>query len=609
MGTLATRCAAGLIGLASTLDAGAAWPALGPAQRITLPLPDAYRVETRALAVADLDSDGNADVVVQAGISLAGMPGQPYMTRLFVLLGRGDGTFDATVMATLPGRTVTTEMQIRDVDQDGALDVLFAVYEIPQPYTSPASTKFAKGNGDGTFAVPIAAGFADGTDRIGRFGDLNGDGRDDLLLHQSGSVLTQLGSATGFVPHRTLYTGVTSCVFAPGAHTCDFVGTAPRDSRFGDLDGDGDLDVLVQAQQLTPREVPEQILRLHRNAGLGALEPPLAVPLGMSAFDWQVPDLDHDGDDDLVALGRGTLLVDLDPLAVAAGEQRRAVRGGDLLLSHDRGAAGWSFVIFTESRQHPWPDWVQVVNRAADATLTTGPARPVGSDGESPTQARLADFDQDGRTDYITIDRFDAELVWRQGIEIVLNMPPPAPASGLITLSVPDDQGVAGRLADYVAIADPDGDSIGFELVAAPTRTRWFTFDPVEGEFEYYPDLGTRGDDAFTVKATDGVDTSTTFTVRLRDARPPVPPPPPPPSNDGGGGGPIDAAALVALLLLGVARYFCAAIQRSIFRSSTSSGSGPSASNASWNARMSNLAPSAFSALARICLNLSSPIL
>lgn len=55
--------------------------------------------------------------------------------------------------------------------------------------------------------------------------------------------------------------------------------------------------------------------------------------------------------------------------------------------------------------------------------------------------------------------------------------------------------------------------------------------------------------------------------------------------------------------------HFFEAIQRSIFPSSTSSGTAPSFSTSAWNSRMSNLPPSSFSAFARNSLIFNSPLL
>jgi len=173
-----------------------------------------------SVAVADVNSDGKPDVIADS----------QFGNDVAVALGNGDGTFQSPVSYGAGG-TYPMGVAIADVNGDGRPDLLVANWWVGWPNTE-GTVGVLLGNGDGTFQPAVVYDSGGTTAYSVAVGDLNGDGKPDMVVTNYGSqtVGVLFGNGDGmFQPVVTYYAG----------------GGDPTSAAFADADGDGKLDVLV----------------------------------------------------------------------------------------------------------------------------------------------------------------------------------------------------------------------------------------------------------------------------------------------------------------------------------------------------------------------------
>jgi hypothetical protein len=144
------------------------------------------------IAVADIDGDGDQDVVTASG-DRAGS----------VSIFSNSGAGGLQRLATYASSAKAYAVAAADLDQDGTLDLVTANY-------NRQHLNVLQGQGGGRFSVTGQYTGAPANDVV--LGDVNGDGNLDVALatkYKPGSVVVRLGNGTGmFGPARTHKSGL-----------------------------------------------------------------------------------------------------------------------------------------------------------------------------------------------------------------------------------------------------------------------------------------------------------------------------------------------------------------------------------------------------------------
>jgi hypothetical protein len=288
------------------------------------------------LALGDVNGDGYLDIVAAIHNN----------SGIYVLLGNGDGTFQAPQLNATTGSS--NWVALADLNKDGNLDI------VTLDYYSDVVIVFL-GNGDGTFQKSVS--YDTGSTPYGvTVGDFNKDGKVDVAVSNYGSatVSVLLGNGDGTLQAQTAYTvdqGPMNLIAVDLDNdgnqdlvVCDYSGSMvsvllgngdgtfkaqveyPVSSPWGlaaaDLNGDGFIDVVAVS--------PGAAFTVLQGVGDGTFQPPVSTATGGSTFMVALGDLNGDGVTDLVLsdLGNSNILVSLSSISVSATLAGVSIPGG-----------------------------------------------------------------------------------------------------------------------------------------------------------------------------------------------------------------------------------------------------------------------------------------
>ena len=365
--------------------------------------PVAYPVAdvSMGISVADLDGDGNLDLVATANFAGIG-----------VLIGHGDGTF-GPAHAYAAG-TQPSQITIQDLDADGKPDLLVS-------NTDFGGVAFLKGLGGGAFGSPTIYGADTVNANSTVIADFNGDGILDFAVSnsrdgvQDGLVQIFLGQSSGGVPTGTF--SLMSSTAAPS--NC-------RGMAASDLNGDGRPDVIIAGYGTSvvdilfgdcyvppPPPVPACNLPL-------LLAPPIVQAMPAKPNRLTLVELNGDGNRDLVAttpdssngapattisvmlgIGGGAFAA---PVNYAVGSRPMEAVAGDF----DRDGKIDLAVADQGSNN------VAILRGNGDGTFGTPTFFPCGSDVQ-PSALVAGDFNLDGNLDLAVANAFSPHLAVLMG--------------------------------------------------------------------------------------------------------------------------------------------------------------------------------------------------
>ncbi|MEM1452170.1 MAG: VCBS repeat-containing protein, partial [Planctomycetota bacterium] len=404
-------------------------------------------VSARDVLVVDFDADGIPDVL------------SPDVTtrQIILYLGLGGGDFDSG--RRLGGGPVTTMdagptvLSVGDLDGDGDPDVV--------GLSEDGESVLLENLGNGTTGPPMQLDFVPSARTSNSLSieleDIDGDGLLDVVQSTGGP--TDLNPGGTFV--QLNQGGLSFAPRVPLTSTTQPGGTV----RFGDLDGDGDVDALVS------HLVGRDFYWVRNDGALPWTQVTMLSTFG-TYFDAELGDVDGDGDLDALAVGQTNARVYLLENDGSGGfsSPMVAVPGntiiGDLVLADVEGDGDLDLVWV----RNPGARRLQWAENLGGGVFSD--SRNIDA-GTGYWRLQVADLDQDGVLDIAAQN--PQQTYWLRG-----SLANPVPSFGPPT---PIGTNVPTRAVDVVFV-DADGDE-DLDIVGVSATLAMFSFIENAGEGDF----------------------------------------------------------------------------------------------------------------------------
>ncbi|MBF2075716.1 MAG: VCBS repeat-containing protein [Synechococcales cyanobacterium C42_A2020_086] len=240
---------------------------------------------SNSVAIADLDGDGNLDILTGGPTVGSPTPG------LTALLGNGAGQFGAPIVSS--GQVgAANALAVGDFNNDRRLDVITV-----GSFFSASDVFVSLGDGRGRFTPTTSIAVGNNPQSLA-VGDINRDNRLDAVTANSGgrTISVLLGDGRGGFSVSTIP-----------------LDSSPKAVELRDFNGDGQLDIAAVTVTETPGVLAGTAkLSVLLGNGTGVFTPVTAVDLGEvfpSAADMTVADFNGDGRVDIAALIGGNISI------------------------------------------------------------------------------------------------------------------------------------------------------------------------------------------------------------------------------------------------------------------------------------------------------------